>query len=259
LVFLIAFSFLTLSSPQPTCFPGAYYRKALSTQSTWLGIKGTVVLPTLWFDPNRVNPAKPEQYLDNPSVYMGGTSNAQETDIGMTWEVIKYDNGTISPAHLAFRPFLRRSAFPPTGQDSLYVNAPAVSQFYWYPGNVITMSVFVNQDRNLHFVVDGMGKHWETDFAVDGYNLTSLIMFKRVNSIDQVNNEGKPCQPTKTTISNSTWQSCALFDRNMVATPMSRTRYADMRCPDAKFFNITLTPDQDKLGGEAISISGAGY
>lgn len=77
------------------CFAGAYYRKAVSSNDVWTGIEGTVVLPTITFDPNRVNPAKPKQFLDNPSVYMGGRMGGQETDIGMTWEVIKDAQGNV--------------------------------------------------------------------------------------------------------------------------------------------------------------------
>lgn len=85
------------------CFQGAYYRKAVSSKDVWLGIGGTVVLPEIIFDENRKNPAKPGQYLDNPSVYLGGNMGGQETDIGLTWEVVK-ENGVVSPGKKSFSP-----------------------------------------------------------------------------------------------------------------------------------------------------------
>src|SRR5699024_650473 len=51
------------------CFPGAYYRKVVSSRDDWIGIEGTVILPEITFDEERINPEKPSQYLDNPTVY----------------------------------------------------------------------------------------------------------------------------------------------------------------------------------------------
>ncbi|MCS2951608.1 hypothetical protein NXX54_26070 [Bacteroides sp. BFG-638] len=35
------------------------------------------------------NTKKPGQFLDNPSVYLGGNMGDQETDFGLAWEVIR--------------------------------------------------------------------------------------------------------------------------------------------------------------------------
>src|SRR5690606_8968770 len=78
------------------CFEGAYYRKLVSSTDNWIGISGTVVLPQIIFDETRKNPKKQQQYLDNPSIYLGGNVDGQETDIGLSWEVIKDKQGNIS-------------------------------------------------------------------------------------------------------------------------------------------------------------------
>lgn len=243
------------------CFAGAYYRKVVSSKDVWLGITGKVVLPQIVFDPARVNPAKPGQYLDNPSIYMGGSMGGQETDIGLTWEVIKDDNGAVSAERKAFRPFLRRTSHV-GGQAALYENAPATSNYYWYPGEEVTMSVQIVSDKTLKFIVEGAGKRFESDFACDGYRANSVGEFKRVNAIDQVSNEGKPAQATKTRVENSTWKESSLFrsyEGKVVSVPIHDKRYTDMRCPAVSNFSIVRTEEDKKKGAETISINGAGY
>lgn len=237
------------------CFAGAYYRKAMSSSDIWQGIEGTVVLPTIEFDKDRVNPAKPQQYLDNPSIYMGGTSGGQETDIGMTWEVIRDENGNVSADRRAFRPFLRRSKHTASGQAALYVNAPAQKEYYWYPGETITMSVQVVDNGKLRFKVSGNGKTYETEFESAGYGLKTPAVYKRVNAIDQVSNEGKPAQPTKTKVKGAKWLSVYLLrpcQKEIVKAPMHTGRFTDMRCPDVKYF--TVTPHEKS--SESIVIDG---
>jgi hypothetical protein len=246
--------------PFSVCFNGAYYRKVVSSKDIWLGISGKVVLPIIIFDPLRSNPAKPGQYLDNPSVYLGGNMSGQETDIGLTWEVIKDKNGNISADRRAFRPFLRRSAIP--SQGALYQNAPADSLYYWYPGDEVTMSVQIIIDKQIKFIVEGVGKRFETDFNCDGYGPNIPGQFKRVNAIDQVNNEGKPVQPTNTQVENANWRETNLFrtyQGKVVSVPVNAQRYIDMRCPDPKYFRIVASEQDQKRGAESINISGSGY
>lgn len=242
-----------------TCFPGAYYRKAVSSQDKWLGIGGTVVLPEIVFDENRKNPNKPGQYLDNPSVYIGGTMGGQETDIGMTWEVIKDDNGNVSAERKAFRPFLRRTGYTGTGQAANYENAPAESRYYWYPGEQITLSIQVVDNGKLRFTVEGAGKKFERDYDADGYRISSTGVFKRVNAIDQVSNEGKPVQATKTKVTGAEWKEVwlyRLYNSQVVKAPMHNGRYTDMRCPDEVYFTVTASPGELKKGAEHVDIDG---
>lgn len=243
------------------CFAGAYYRKMVSSKDYWLGIGGTVMLPTFTFDPSRANPAKPGQFLDNPSIYMGGNMGGQETDIGLGWEVIKDASGNVSADRRAFRPFLRRSSFL-GGQAATYLNAPATADYYWYPGDKVTMSVQVLTDKKIKFIVEGAGKRYETDFDADGYKPGVLGQFKRVDAIDQVNNEGKPVQATTTKVENAQWTETYLFrnyNGNVVKVPAHLGRLTDMRCPSASNFSIVASADDLKKGAEKISISGGGY
>lgn len=243
------------------CFNGAYYRKIVSSTDMWLGISGNVVLPAIVFDPARTNPAKPGQYLDNPSVYLGGNMGAQETDIGLTWEVIKDEKGNVSADRRAFRPFLRRTS-QKSGQIATYQNAPASSLYYWYPGEDVMMSIQIVADKKLKFIVEGAGKRFETDFDCDGYSPNSSGEFKRVNAIDQVGNEGKPVQNTKTLVENAVWKETNLYrmyQDKVVSVPVHSKRLTDMRCPDPRYFKIVTTGEDQKKGAETISINGSGY
>ena len=242
------------------CFQGAYYRKVVSSKDHWVGIKGEVTLPQIQFDPDRKNPNRPLQYLDNPSVYMGGNMDGQETDIGLTWEVIRDVKGVVSQERLAFRPFLRRTTHK-SGQPSLYQNAPAEAAYYWYPGEKVKMSVEVVSEGQLKFVVDGAGKRYETVFESAGYSLNGIGEFKRVNAIDQVSNEGKPAQATKTTVTGSVWDHTTLVRMEKgqkIEAPMHAGRYTSMVCPLAKHFALSQSEEDKKLGAESIAISGAG-
>lgn len=246
---------------QLPCFQGAYYRKAVSSKDSWLGIKGEVILPQLNFDVDRMNPNKPKQYLDVSSIYLGGNMDGQETDIGLAWEIIRDEKGVVSEERLAFRPFLRRAGHK-SGQQSVYINAPAVKDFYWYPGDKVLMSVEVIEDGLLRFIVEGNGKKFDTTFECAGYTLNGKGDFKRVNAIDQVGNEGKSAQATKTSVNNAKWNYTTLIrlqDGKKVDVPMHNGRFTSMICPDAKFFKVIQTEDDKLKGGEIISISGKAW
>lgn len=242
---------------EAACFAGAYYHKCVSSTDYWLGIGGTVVLPNMVFDPERTNPNKPGQYLDNPSVYLGGNMGGQETDIGLTWEVVRLENGSVSAERKAFRPFMRR-----TGQEPTYSNAPAEDRYYWYPGEEVTISIRIIRDGVLEFIVDGAGKQFKTEYECNKYLPGEKGEFKRVNAIDQVSNEGKPVQATETVIEGAEWKASWLYreyEGEVVKAPMHTGRYTDMRCPDAQYFKIEATDEEKKAGAEKITINGAGY
>ncbi len=243
------------------CFKGAYYRKMVSSKDYWLGIGGQFTLPTITFDPLRINPAKPAQYLDNPSIYIGGSMGGQETDIGLTWEVIRDASGNVSTDRKAFRPFLRRTSHA-GGQTFEYENAPATSDYYWYPGEEVKMSVQVLENKRIKFIVEGAGKRFEKDFDADGYRPGGIGEFKRVNAIDQVSNEGKPVQATGTKVENGIWTETYLFrsyKNEIIKVPAHSGRLTDMRCPSPSNFSITASAAEFEKGAEKINISGAGY
>lgn len=243
------------------CFEGAYYRKVVSSEDTWRGINGRVVLPELKLDERRLNPMKPNQYLDNPSVYMGGSMGGQETDIGLAWEIVKDENGIISSERKAFRPFLRRTDHA-SGQPALFENAPAVANYYWYPGEEVYMSVMVIAEKRIRFTVEGAGKKFERDFDCAGYSLKGNAEFKRVNAIDQVANEGSPVQASSTQILNSTWRETNLYrdvQGKITEVPFHSGRSTTMTCPEASNFRLEATQKELSIGAETISISGNGF
>jgi hypothetical protein len=237
------------------CFAGAYYRKAVSSKDFWLGIGGRVVLPSLTYDLTRENPNKLGTYLDNASIYLGGTSDDQETDIGMTWEVIREADGSVSKERKAFRPFMRRTSHK-GGQAAVYQNAPATSNYYWYPGETISMSIQVIEPKKLKFIVEGAGKKYEEIFEADGYQKEFMANYKRVNAIDQVSNEGKPVQTTKAKVTGAKWLEVYLFrsaNAQIVKAPMHSKRFTDMQCPGKSYFDILSSGES----GENIDIFGS--
>jgi hypothetical protein len=242
------------------CFEGAYYRKLVSSTDEWMGIEGVVVLPEIKFDEGRKNPKKAMQYLDNPSIYFGGNMDGQETDIGLTWEVIKDESGIVSKDRRAFRPFLRRTAYKEE-QNAIFQNAPAVADFYWYPEDEVKMSVKLVANKTLRFVVEGAGKKFERDFICNGFTLNGKAEYKRVNAIDQVGNEGAPVEPTHTEVLNAVWKQTNLYrkvNNSLVAVPFHGRRYTAMLCPLPFFFKIFQTAAEKAVGAETITISGLG-
>ncbi len=243
------------------CFNGAYYRKLVSSHDKWVGINGSVVLPEIEFDKDRIHPKKPLQYLDNPSIYLGGSMGNQETDIGLAWEVIKDEKGNVSAERKAYRPFLRRTGHA-SGQLAVFENAPAIKDYYWYPGEEVYMSLVVISDKKVRFKVEGAGKKFERDFDCDGYSLKAIGEFKRVNAIDQVGREGKSVEATKTKVKNANWKFTNLFryeNGKLIEVPFHDGRYTEMLCPEVGYFSITSDTKNKLKGAELISISGVKY
>lgn len=252
-----------LPEPSLPCFPGAYYRKAVSSFDTWTGIEGTITLPQLELDPSRVKPTG--RFLDNPSIYMGGRSGSQEIDAGLTWEVIRETNGSVSAVAKAFRPFWR---------NNQWHNAPAVPDYYYYPGDTVRMSCRTVEEGRLALTVELLARSgtvaseeilevtqpisvFTTVFDTSSFGPGKIQQFKRVNAIDQSGNEGQPVQPTKARVAKAMWHEVSLWraDQRLPFTPM---RFTDMRCPLPDHFVIVSATDSS-LGAETISISGEGF
>jgi hypothetical protein len=121
------------------CFPGAIYRKAVSSDDLWTGIEGIVTLPRATFDPQRTNP-KTGRPLDNPSIYMGGRAGQREIDAGVSWEVIKEPDGSVSSQRKTYRPFWR---------NEKWNSGPAQPEYDYYPGDTILLSVVTRQADKL--------------------------------------------------------------------------------------------------------------
>jgi hypothetical protein len=245
------------------CFPGAYYRKAVSSADVWTGIEGTVTLPAITFDESRRNPKKPGQYLDNPSVYIGGRAGEQEIDAGVSWEVIRERDGSVSNARKAFRPFWRNKGWHA---------APADPALYFYPGDTIRLRIETPATNKLTLTVQLVERGEEgkrasaglqpstrpareplkVEFDAFGFGPGKAQQFKRVNAIDQVGREGKDVDATRTQATGAVWKEAFLF-RGVVKLPFAPGRFTDMRCPDSKHFNVEPLDG----GGERIDIHGS--
>lgn len=237
------------------CFAGAFYRKAVSSFDDWAGIKGVVRLPVPRVDEARLNP-KTNQPLDNFSIYMGGRAGAQEIDAGLTWEFTTNERGGRSDRRNAFRPFWR---------NERWHAAPASAEFYWYPGDVVEMSVEMSAPGKLRMRIRDAGvnprRSFETEFDAREFTAGTPRQFKRVNAIDQFGNEGKPAQATAAHVTGAVWYETALLrdvnDRRR-SFALTSARMTDMRCPTPDEVVVNASRTRRARGGESIDIGGAG-
>ena len=231
------------------CFPGAYYRKAVSSFDAWMGIAGMVKLGTPKVDENRLDAAT-KQPLDNFSVYMGGNAGGSyEVDAGLSWEFTTDENGKKSERRNAFRPFWRTKTWNA---------APAQKEYYFYPGETVQMAIYVVAPKKLRLVIsNGKDKTFQADFDAEGFAPNVPRQFKRVNAIDQVRNEGKPAQPTKAEVIGAEWLQTVLLrgaGADAKQIPLDKKHFTDMRCPNPN--NIVVTTTGEAKGAEKIDIYG---
>lgn len=243
------------------CFPGAYYRKAVSSLDVWTGIEGAVTLPTPRFDEGRRREKNPEQFLDNPSVYVGGRGEGTEIDAGVTWEVVRLPDGTTSADRRAFRPFWRNKGWHA---------AEARPEWYFYPGDTIRMRIETGAAGKLTLRVElvSRGEAGEKataaygaatrpagplvqEFDASGFTPGRPQQFKRVNAIDQVGREGKEVEATRAAATGAVWKEVTLL-RGAERVPMEPKRFTDMRCPGEKYFTVR----SGESGGERVDIVG---
>jgi len=245
------------------CFQGAYYRKAVSSKDNkWRGISVKVVLPQIYYDLDRPHPDKPGKYLDNFSVYLGGNGSGQETDIGLTWEVIREANGNVTPDCRAFRPFWRTTRFD--GHEIAWANADAQNtNYHFYPGDTLILSLVLVEDKIVKFDVIGQGriahKQFSTLIECRGFTFSGIAEYKRVNAIDLVNNEGKPVQATKAKTEGTEWLETNLLrleGGEIITVPMHSGRFTDMRCPNNQNIQVTASDEDKKKGAEKVNIYG---
>jgi len=165
------------------CFPGAYYRKAVSSFDEWTGISGIVILGYPKIDESRLD-IKTGQPLDNFSVYMGGNAaGIHEVDAGLTWEFSTDSAGNVSSRRNSWRPFWR---------DGRWNSAPNKPEFIWKPGDKVNMTVMMIASQKLRMIIsdiDHPEKKFQVDFDAPGFTFNVLRQFKRVNAIDQSHNE----------------------------------------------------------------------
>lgn len=233
------------------CFPGAFYRKAVSSFDVWTGIVGVVKLGTPRVDENRLD-AKDNQPLDNFSVYMGGRAGAQEIDAGLTWEFTVDETGKKSERRNAWRPFWR---------NETWHSAPEEKQYYWYPGDTVQMAVLVAGAGKLRLVIADASpqpkRAFQVEFDAKSFQSNVPRQFKRVNAIDQRYNEGKPAQPTKAQVTGAEWLQTVLLrgaGAEAKQLPLDKTRLTDMRCANES--NVVVTGTDAARGAEKIDIFG---
>jgi hypothetical protein len=235
------------------CFPGAYYRKAVSSLDVWTGIGGIVKLGEPRVDMERLD-KEDNQPLDNFSVYMGGRAGTQEIDAGLTWAFTEDEQGHRSQTRNAWHPFWR---------NEKWYEAPKEKRYYWSPGDVVAMAVMVAAPGKLRLVIaDAQAnpqRMFMTEFDAKSFAPRVLRQFKRVNAIDQRHNEGKPVQATKAQVVGAVWSETFLLrgaGANAVRLPMNPARFTDMRCPTPDKVRVSVTEQERAHGGEAIDIYG---
>ena len=278
-----------LPPPVPSCFLGAWYRKAFSSSDRWLGIEGTIELGEFTPDPARFNLDGTGRYMDVPSIYMGGKS-VHESDAGLGLNLTYLssdvtDDLVSSSPKLAYRPFWRyiyQDALEISGNvtrreiNSWNVSNPRSLMYYYFPGDVVRMSVYsplphylqlrievvsltnipkyVELRKSYHLADDRPADFYSPIFYSQGHGIQNAE-FKRVNAIDQFGNEGYFAKPTKACVSAATWKETFLYreiDRKLVKVPFSALRQTAMLCPSEQA--ITVKPINDEMGGESIAI-----
>lgn len=280
--------------PPPPCFPGAWYRKVVSSRDRWLGIEGTVQLGEFIPDPARYGSDGRiiyKRYLDNPSIYMGGKA-ISESDAGLGLNIGYTSRDTSEPLNygspkIAYRPFWRyiyHDVIDENGNvlrrsfNSWNVADPRLLQYYYFPGDILRMRVISPLPNYLQLIIEviepttdkryvairkryGLKNDRPQDFYSPifyskGHGIVPSE-FKRVNSIDQYGNEGREVKPTKAEVTETTWFEVYLFRKvngKIVKVPFNDKRQVAMACPDVKAFTITKTGLNPVLGGERICI-----
>lgn len=270
-----------------SCFPGAWYRKAVSSKDDWLGLEGVVTLPEFMPDEERftivadhVYPGEMiKTYKDTPSVYVGGSSD-YENDIGFGWFRGIEDSKTkrVSSSKITFRPFWRYIFLDENGMEkNIYAMTKLEEvQYYFFPGDKVKITIGCLEDNFLQFRIDlieptnikkyidirnklNLPNNLPSSLVVDKIPAPGVGIrkteYKRVNAIDQYGNEGKPSQMTKAFTLPSIWHEVYLFrllDGEIVKVPFNESRYTSMCCPVNEAFEISNK--NDTLGSECIAI-----
>lgn len=275
----------------PACFPGAWYRKVVSSKDNWLGIEGVITLGEFTPDGARFNLDGKGRYMDNPSVYMGGKS-LHESDAGLGYNIMYPDADTsyeldYSTPKLGYRPFWRyiyKDAIDIGGNvnrrevNSWNISNPRSFCYYYFPGDTIRMSVYsplpnylqlriqLVKPTEIHKYVEIRKRYnLKDDLPLDFYSPifyseghgVQKAEFKRVNSIDQYGNEGFNAKPTNASMSKATWHEVYLYRRingKLVKVPFTEDRYASNICPSEKAITVEYENVNKEIGGENITI-----
>lgn len=234
-------------------FIGGYYvKRASSAWEQWAGIEGTVTIGTPTVGESRISDTG--RRLDGFSIYVGGNADGRgEIDAGLSWDYVQNADGVIDRKTYGWRPFFRNGTW----------NWCNKGDVYWKPGETVNITLNVVAPGRLRMRIADPGEDpkrvVEVEFRAAGWNQGSALQFKRVNSIDQVNNEGRPAQRTESKVVGSQWLNTNLLHRNgaeLARVPMHARRQARLDMPPAHSI-IETSEDQRAVGAEKIDIYGS--
>ena len=241
-------------------------------------------------------PADPSfKNLDNPSVYLGGHAE-NESDVGLSLSraLIDAEKQTLSTGSIAFRPFWRyitdeeqdvggydvhdgEYAVSANGNNCIANYHWRYTEYYYLPGDTLRILVYSPEPDKLQLMIEVVevsalpssvamreAYGWKAPanyispiFRSPGHGTGTDAEFKRVNAIDQSNNEGKTALPTDTEVRNVIWHETFLYreiDGTLYRVPMDESRRGVTSAPEEAYFTVTFDGVDSALGGEVVSI-----
>ncbi len=227
------------------CFVSSYYRRVVTVEG-FNKIQMTVTLPTIYRDAYRFMQDGSHIYLGSSYVTPGFRS---EVDAGLAYDVTRNRWGEIDRVNLAWRPFIRTA--------TAYEYAPAEPQYYWYPGEDVTLTYEIVRPGYVKLTVSGAGKHFEFEpLPSAGMNLEGRQFMKWVVSLDQSGREGLGPVPTTYRIEGAHVRDVILWRPDGTAVPLSEEYVNKPRTcifPEPSPFTIQFNV---KYADEVISIAG---
>lgn len=150
------------------------------------------------------------------------------------------------------------------------------TQYYYLPGDKLRIIVYSPEPNYLQLQIEVLEistlpeavqmreKYgWKQPenfksplFHSPGHGSSTNVEFKRVNAIDQVNNEGKPAIITSSEVGKATWHNTYLYrviDNIMYRVPLTTARSAYVSSPDSDKFTITFG-EYTEDGGSVVEI-----
>src|SRR5690606_28520165 len=103
-----------------------------------------------------------------------------------------------------------------------YDYAPATSEYYWYPGEEVTLTYEIVRPGYVALTVSGAGKHFEFEpYASASVNLAGRQFMKWVVSLDQSGREGQGPVPTTYRVEGAHVRDVTLFTPDGTAVPLT--------------------------------------
>jgi hypothetical protein len=121
---------------------------------------------------------------------MGGNAAGEEIDAGLSWEVIREPDGTVSKQRKAFRPFWRNEGWH---------SAPARPEYYYYPGDTVMMSVVSDAPRKLRLEIVLLARAVDTVPTSNTAINLSKPVHRGSHPADDINTASSDASPTSST------------------------------------------------------------